>query len=356
MLLITIIILIIFCVITVKYIYERIHNNNNEYNYNDIYDDDDDDEKNYNNIENLLLVKPNSKFNIKRSFINNKQNTSTICKGMAIEIDDDNQNCNAISQKVCDGDVNLKRITIPLDSNIDVYSHWGNKLTKGKSYCIYKPPPNIVSYNNTNKCDETWGFWQYSLTYERWLCKSKVPGIYNAQENIFDPCTKGELLYDDKIYDVNNIPINFIPENFYDNNFQRKFSCRCKKGYIFLPHISRTTCFKDPCLANLPPNVEDAEGYDVKTGNCRCGQYYKNLFHENFKSPCTACPVGAPTYDHTTNMLLIYIKCKRHNKDDGIFPCKTIEDKATGCIKGYVKVKPMKESSDNYSFKELVLF
>ena len=351
LLLFTIFILIIFCKNTINYIYKRflekrklmIDNTNNNNNNNN--NDDGDDENKYYDINTLIK---NNKF-IQRDY--NEKDILLLCKGMVLEIDDDKQNCKELSQDVCDGRVILKKITIPENSNIDFYSHSGYKLIKGKSYCIYKPPP---VNNGNNECDETWGFWQYSLMYEMWRCKSKVPGIYNAEKNIFDACSKGKgYLYRNMDYIPNDyIPREYSPEQFYSLDFQKQFRCDCPNGYISRPEMSRTTCFKDPCLASLPPNAI-AAGYDPKTGNCRCTPYFKNLYPNNLKSPCTMCP-DAPVWDHINNLLIFYVKCG----DDYKYPCTTMEDRIRGCIKTSIKVKPISKKRDlnRMTFEDLVFF
>ena len=279
-----------------------------------------------------------------------------MCKSIVVEIDNDKKNCNDISQQLCDGKVFLRKVTIPSNSAIDFYSHSGYKLAKGKSYCIYKPPPSSNNY----KCNEVWGFWKYSLKYEMWQCKSKVPGIYNAETNKFDPCSKGKgsLYYNGSYVPNKYISTQFSPENFYSLNFQRRFECDCPRGYVSKPELSRTTCFKDPCLINLPPDSV-AGGYDVSTGNCRCSPFFKNLYPDNPKSPCTTCP-DAPIWDRSNNSLILYVKCGEKFK----FPCLTEEDKMRGCIKATLDVvKRINNNNDDVggagkdeSFRDLVFF
>ena len=265
-----------------------------------------------------------------------------LCKGMVIEVDDNVDNCRHISRDLCNGIVTMKKITIPSNSKIDFYSESGVKLVGGKSYCVYKPPPPFF---NNNNCNESWGFWQYSLKNEQWQCKSKVPGIYNSNTNRFNPCSKGELLFNNKLLPNDKIPRLASPEYFFDPKYQKKFTCKCPPGYVFRKDLSRTSCFKDPCLANLPPHAK-APGYDVKTGNCLCGTFFTNLRPDNLKSPCTACP-EAPSWNPDSNLLSIYVKCNSH------FPCITIEDKMRGCVKATVKVKPI-TVTDETTFEDLI--
>ena len=272
-------------------------------------------------------------------------NTS-LCKSIVAEINDEIKDCHEMSQNLCNGKILLKKFTIPLDSTIDFYSHSGYKLTKGQSYCIYKPPPDI---NSQYKCNETWGFWKYSLNHEMWQCKSKVPGIYNEEKNAFDPCSKGNgSLYHNGHYLPNEfIPLHFSPEQFYSLKFQRQFQCDCPRGYISKPELSRTTCFRDPCLINLPLDVV-AAGYDAKTGNCNCTPYFYNLYPHNLKSPCSMCP-NAPILNHHNNELILFVKCGKGFK----FQCLTEEDELRGCIKTRIDVKL---KGKDLKFKNLVFF
>ena len=195
------------------------------------------------------------------------------------------------------------------------------------------------------------------------MCKSKVPGVYNALQNRFDPCRREDpsgVLYfkNEKIVDI---PTRFTPEEFYSVDFQKEFRCECSPGFVFQPELSRTTCFKDPCLFNLPPSAA-APGYDKKTGECDCGKFFTNLYPNNKFSPCATCPQGAaPSYDRKTNMLTFYVKCRKddNNDDDNentaVLPCITTEDKMRGCVKAKVKVKPVK-NPDKMSFEQLIFF
>ena len=103
-------------------------------------------------------------------------------------------------------------------------------------------------------------------------------------------------------------------------------------------------CFEDSCKANLPPAVA-VPGYE--NGECNCSPYFTNLFPDNLQSPCTTCPLGSRSYDPKTRLLTIDIKCNNH------FPCVTREDKAKGCTKAYLKVKPI-YSDDAKTFEDLV--
>ena len=342
------IILLIFCFCNFYYIHQRYKekqilcnnknkipnndngNNNNNNNFFFHYDTNDWIKKN----ENLIYSIDDSDYNIvdDGKSISNK---ITTCKGIIVEIDRDKLNCNDLSRDLCDGQIILRKFTVPLNSKIDFYSHSGYKLIKGQSYCIYKPPP--IDDGSSNDCNETWGFWKYSLKYNMWRCKSKVPGVYNEETNSFDPCSKGNghLYYNNHYLPNQYISRNFNPEQFFSLKFQKKFKCDCPRGYISRPDLSRTTCFKDPCLINLPPYSE-AAGYDVKTGNCNCGPYFKNLYPDNLKSPCTMCP-DAPVWDYRNNNLIIYVKCGENDK----FKCISEEDKLRGCIKTKLKVKPI---------------
>ena len=361
------IILIIFCFFNFHYIYQRIqekkrldeqkirkkNNNNNNNNLNSSSDDKKKFFLRYDTSEwiknNQTLIHTDNDDDGDDTIKNN--NNKSLCKGIVIEIDKEkaNNTCNELSQNLCDGKVLLKKVTIPVDSIIDFYSHSGYKLTKGQSYCIYKPPP-VASKG----CNETWGFWKYSLKYEMWRCKSKVPGVYNEELNTFDPCSQGQghLFYSNHYLPNDHIEKSFYPERFYSLDFQRKFRCECPRGYISRPELSRTTCFKDPCLINLPPNAY-AGGYDEKTGNCNCGPFFKNLYPDNLKSPCTMCP-DAPIWDHINNNLTIYVKCGGENDR---FKCKTEEDKLRGCLKTILKVKPINvDRLKSTTFKNLTFF
>ena len=319
--------IVIFCEITIDYLYKR-----KEYINND--DDDDDDNAKLFNMNNWL----------KNSNGNNVfTQRQTLCKGMIIEVND--KSCNDISKKLCNRNVNMQKVKIPHDLKIDIYSDNGSKLIRGKTYCIYKKP----LLTNSLMCHESWGFWQYSSKYEKWLCKSKFPRIYNLNINKIDACNNGgKLKFEDNEYiDNNDIPKCFTPEQFYSTNFQKTFSCECSNGYAFNTEISRTMSFKDPCKANLPPAAA-IWGYSNKNGECDCSPYFTNLFPDNLKSPCTTCPLGSPSHDPKTRILTIYIKRNDH------FPCVTREDKAKGCTKAYLKVKPVYSDDDIKTFEDLV--
>ena len=344
------ILILIFCLHTFQYIYQRykekklllLRRNNDNYDYDDNNTFNYDLDNWINNNDNL--IQRDDDFTVAN--IENK----SLCKGIVIEINNNKENCNDISQNLCDGKYLLRKITVPINSKIDFYSHSGYKLTKGQSYCIYKPPPPLLSNDSHNKCNETWGFWKYSLKYEMWQCKSKVPGIYNANKNVFDPCKKGYLYHKGSFLPNRLIPEQFSPEQFYTLDFQRKFYCDCPRGYISRPELSRTTCFRDPCLINLPLNAE-AAGYDIRTGVCHCTPYFYNLYPGNLKSPCTMCP-DAPIWDFYNNNLILYVKCGKEHK----FKCLTEEDEIRGCIKTVLRVKVLDGNSNDQKFRNLVFF
>ena len=266
--------------------------------------------------------------------------------------------CKKLSRKYCKKDTNdMILIDVPEKSNF--YASNGMQLLPGESYCIYKP----LTTQKHKKCNETWGFWKYSPVEEKWVCYSKVPGIYNAKIDKFDPCQRehenNQFLIDDKPVLPNEIPNKFSPEDFYSTQFQLRCKCRCDKnqGYIFNPKLSRTSCYKDPCLLELPPFAA-ANGLNIKTGDCECGQFFSNLFN-NPKNPCTACPYDRPSYDPKKFELTVYIKCYNENeinteKRFGIIPCQTPEDKIRGCTKAIIKVKHI--TNNNISFTDRIMW
>ena len=265
------------------------------------------------------------------------------CKDIAIEISN-HQSCDN-NTLGCD----LKRIDIPSSTNATFYTFNGTLLLPGHSYCVYKQPPII---NSNYECDERWGFWRFSHKYERWMCESRMPGIYNAATNSFnDPCQNGQLMFDNKPFMKSNIDKIFHPQQFYSINFQNRFSCKCDKGYIFQPEKSRTKCFKDPCLIGLPKGAV-AKGFNPETGNCDCGEYFYNI-NGNQSFPCTSCPTNNPQYDKDNHTLTLFLKCSNEDEKNTI-PCKTDEEKITGCIKVKLKVKAMND--DNASFEDRIFF
>lgn len=348
-----VIILLIFCFYNFYYIYQRLKEKQSLYNQKNKTITNNDNENNNNfffRYDTKDWIKKNKTLIYSTDDNGGNKTTKSICKGIIVEVDKDKLNCNDLSRDLCDGQVILRKFTVPHNSKIDFYSHSGYKLTKGQSYCIYKPPPID---NASNVCDETWGFWKYSLKFNMWRCKSKVPGVYNEETNKFDPCSKGNghLYYNNHYLPNEHISKSFNPEQFFSLNFQRKFRCDCPRGYISRPELSRTTCFRDPCLVNLPPHSE-AAGYDAKTGNCNCGPYFKNLYPENLKSPCTMCP-DAPIWDHRNNILIFYVKCGEYDK----FKCITKEDQIRGCIKTELKVKPTNvDDLKKTTFRDITFF
>ena len=261
--------------------------------------------------------------------------------------DDDNENiCNELGGRTCE--VHLKKITIPPDFKRERFlASNGTFLMPGHSYCVYKQPP--ITSDSVN-CDPVWGFWIYCPITDRWLCKSKVPGIYNGSNNTFDACTRtgnnGLLLFDGIPISGDEIRERFTPEEFYSPYFQARFKCKCSKenGYISLETVTRTSCIKDPCISTLPPGAM-VEGFDEITGHCNCDPHFVNMYN-NKNYPCTNCPHNFPKYDPTTGILTIYLKCKNEGEEEisgqfGFFPCKSDEDKIRGCIESYVRVKPL---------------
>ena len=331
--LLIIMIIIIFCKQTIIYINQRIKNKEKTANYDvSVYDM----QKWFKNELNAEEEKNWDKL--------------SLCKTRIMRIQDkdiQNENiCNQMSKVLCDGKVNLTKITIPTDSKISFYFDSNIKLVNGQSYCMHKPPPPLLSNitTTTTACNEVWGYWQFSQKYEHWMCKSKVPGIYNAAKNVFDACRPGRLYYNNRyIRDVSQK----TPETFYSIEEQKKFYCDCPHGYISIPELSRTTCFKDPCFKLLPHNPF-AKGYNKKTGECDCGEYYSHVDVDNLKSICTACPT--PVYDSTNNTLKLYIKCGNNE----VFPCVTSEELVKGCKEATLKIKPQNTSSS--SFENLIFF
>ena len=258
--------------------------------------------------------------------------------------------CDQLGGKICEN-ISFKRVDIPENAGATFYTSTGIKLLPGFSYCLYKPPP--VQHSDY-QCDPDWGFWIFSPKYERWLCQSRVPGIYNAASDSFlDACKcggvggdrekkeDGVLLFDGEPLIGGNAAIKtrFKAEDFYSPDFQKRFSCRCPRGYIFDSSVSRTRCIKDKCLVGLP-EFAAAPGLDPVTKQCRCGPHFFNI-DSNLDMPCTGCPVNTPQYDAASNTLSVYMKCKKHRHDFGLYPCRTDEEKILGCTKIVIKVKPI---------------
>lgn len=270
------------------------------------------------------------------------------CKELVLEIenpddddDDDQDICDKLGGRLCEN-VKYSRIDIPPNSKTTFYTSNGTILLPNHSYCLYKQPPLVQSANH---CDDVWGFWVYSPKYERWMCQSRVPGIYNAATHTFDNLCD-QLLFDGE--PMTRRIDSFTPEQFYSVSFQERFSCDCPKGYIFDPERSRTSCFKDPCLTGLPPHAA-ANGYN--DGTCDCGPYFYNINgDETF--PCTACPYNTPQYDEKNNTLTIFIKCDKF----GLIPCDTEEEYILGCKKVVIKVKLLREKEEEYSFEDRIFF
>lgn len=310
-----------------------------------------------------------------RDYMINENDSGNPCEKAVIHVPPQNRDnptiCRALSRKVCGVDSKtMMLVQIPEDETITFFAANGMQLLPGEAYCVYKVPPPFES-NNQRRCHETWGFWKYSPIHDRWMCYSKVPGVYNAETNKFDPCQrenkKGKFLVKGKVVANEDIEIKFSPEDFHSLEFQSQCECECNKfeGLIFNPALSRTSCFKDPCLAELPIYAA-APGFNTDTGNCDCGAFFTNLFNDP-KFPCTACPYDWPVYDKETHTLTIYVKCyneeergKRHGAARfGLIPCQTDEEKIKGCTKAILRVKPMSKRYDNISeenFEERVFW
>ena len=269
--------------------------------------------------------------------------------------------CDKLGGKICEN-IHFKRVDIPENAGATFYTSTGIKLLPGFSYCLYKPPP--VEHSRY-QCDPDWGFWIFSPEYERWMCQSRVPGIYNAASDSFlDACKcggggggggvgsssdrekkkkkeDGVLLFDGEplIGGNTTIKTRFKAEDFYSPDFQRRFSCKCPRGYIFDSSVSRTRCIKDRCLVGLP-EFAAAPGLDPTTKQCQCGPHFFNI-NSSLDMPCTGCPVNTPQYDAASNTLSVYMKCKKHGHDFGLYPCRTDEEKILGCTKVALKVKPV---------------
>ena len=353
------ILLFIFTFKTIQYIINRYKNNEIFLELVDNNNDDDDDELDYSSI---ILNKNIQKWlNHNQSIVNNNNNNNDnvtdFCKSKIINIDiivnkEKDNICSKLSKEFCQDETQLTKITVPEDNNIPFYLDSGTKLINGRSYCIYKPPPPLIS-NNTSKnitCHETWGFWQYSTKYECWLCKSKVPGVYNAEKNKFDACQPGYMTFNDKPISYETLIDQKTPEFFYNIENQKKFGCHCPHGYVFKPEVSRTTCFKDPCLSLLPKGVLSVKGYNPLTGECDCGDMFYNVNVKNKKSYCTACP--SPIWDPSQNILRLFIKCGEKE----MFPCVTQDEKIRGCkAETIIRMKQLTFNKDT-TFENLIIF
>lgn len=357
--LLLIIIVLYFCISTIKYIRHRtaitktveaLKNTNNDYN----------DCNSLINLDSWIIENSDK---LSRTSANLEMNTNW-CKELVLEINqstindniDDINICDKLGGRICQN-VKYTRVDIPEDSSVEFYASNGTILLPGCSYCLYKQPPVTQSGNH---CDEIWGFWVYSQKYERWMCQSRVPGIYNAATHSFQGdkvCGKaGQLLFDGTPINLNEDISSFSPEQFYSEEFQERFSCECPKGYIFHPEKSRTTCFKDHCLASLPPHAA-AKGYIREGEKCDCGPFFHNINgDETF--PCTACPVNTPQYDEKNHTLTVFIKCKKrlNSNDFGLIPCETEEENIFGCKKVIIKVKPLLRNEKEYSFEDRIFF
>ena len=277
------------------------------------------------------------------------------CRELALLVPEnhtfDEDICAKMTRDVCGIDSQfVEKITIPDGEKTNFIAANGLHLLAGETYCVFKKPPlSSYSYSSSSsslsvKCDERWGYWKYSPIQDRWVCHSKVPGIYDAEKDQFSPCSAGggKFVIDNVQVSPEQLAKEYEPRHFYDVDFQKRCGCVCneKMGYIFVPEKSRTTCFKDPCRAALPP-FSAAPGYARDTGNCDCGKFFTNLFNDA-KQPCTACPFDRPQYDEKEHTLTVFIKCGNNDEDyDYLFPCESDEDKLRGCRKAVVRVKPM---------------
>ena len=236
--------------------------------------------------------------------------------------------CHQILEAIgCKGKVLTHRFTVP--KGYHIFTSLGGKLKENMDYCIWQVP--------SSSCHPGWGFLKYNEKSNLWECYSKVPGIYNAATNSFDACQPGGRLFDSKERRVVVDYTQLSPEDFYSD--PTRYVCRCDKGYLSFPEISRSTCFPDPCLSHLPPLVDPkiVPGYDKKTGKCDCGALYVNI-HGNPHSPCTACP-DHPTLDE--GKLIVWISCK-----NGYYPCHKLEDIQRGCTRAEFSVEIKKNTDD----------
>ena len=293
--------------------------------------------------------------------------TSSLCRELAFLVPEsssstnDNDICSEMAREVCGIDSQfVEKITIPEGIKTNFVAANGMHLLSGETYCIFnKPPLNSLSSSSSSiQCNERWGYWKFSPILDRWVCHSKVPGVYNAEQDEFSPCKAGggKFVIDNIEVSPESLATDYDPRQFYDVEFQKRCGCICdeKMGYIFVPEKSRTTCYRDPCRAALPP-FSAAPGYVRETGYCDCGNFFTNLFDDN-KQPCTACPYERPQYDEKNHTLTVFIKCGGnknsffHNDDDDnndddddnyLFPCESDEDKLRGCRKAIFRVKPM---------------
>lgn len=259
------------------------------------------------------------------------------CKGMILKVDSsqshDNQICQKLGGRKCGR--YLEKVVIPISSSTSniKYYYGGGILKPGCTYCLWKQPEEKF-------CDPVWGFLQYSFEEDRWKCKSYLPGLYNATTNRLTACEPGGTLVkitngQDEVVDLTQM----TPQDFFiPLKEQEKYICRCSPGYISNPDISRSACFRDPCLVHLPSGVITAPGYS--NGLCNCGPMYTNL-HDNKHFPCTACP--DPHFDEEKQELSIWMKCKidKNNIEihKGTYPCSNFEDIERGCAKVILKAK-----------------
>ena len=267
-----------------------------------------------------------------------KINQLNTCKGMILKVPSsqshDNQICRKLGGRKCGR--YLERVVIPLPSsnnNIRRFYYGGGILIPGCTYCLWKQPEDQF-------CDPLWGYLQYSFDEDRWKCRSHLPGLYDATTNRLTACEPGGTLVkitngQDEVIDLSQM----TPQDFFiPLEEQEKYICRCSLGYISNPEISRSACFRDPCLVHLPSGVITAPGYS--NGLCDCGQMYTNL-HGNKRFPCTACP--DPEFDEERQELTIWMKCASDKKNIGIhkgsYPCLNFEDIQRGCARIVLKAK-----------------
>lgn len=277
------------------------------------------------------------------------------CRELALLVSESQKDrvdvCQEMSRDVCGLDSRLmEKVVIPRGEKTSFVSANGMHLIPGETYCVFKRPPLLKS--NVVECNERWGYWKYSPIQDRWVCHSKLPGIYDAEKDAFTPCSSGggRFTIDDRVVPPEILATRYEPRDFYDVEFQKRCGCRCNgdAGYVFVPEKSRTTCFKDPCRAALPP-FSAAVGYAHDTKTCECGDYFTNQFNDK-RQPCTACPYDRPQYDANNYTLTVYVKCGS-GKDD-LFPCESAEDEIRGCRKAIVRVKPREKMTDDETFEE----
>lgn len=166
-------------------------------------------------------------------------------------------------------------------------------LNQGKTYCL-KDVSAIRSFLRWKYMpvfsNGKWDFIDINVYYSENPCKN--PTI-SEDENVAN--ILWDLKNDKQVTDINVSNLEELIET--DGKKEPRYQCKCNGkdihgnrliGIKNLPSL----CLPDPCKKYLKHSGNFLKGLDVESGECECGEHYKNFIISDKRTVCTFFPLS----------------------------------------------------------------